>query len=284
MAGFYQSDLKVYYYSALSNSRKVLDKNAYHLLWIFDSDVQFFKNGIEAVEITEPCLIPLSRQHDFRICGGNKKNSYSAVIVAFHSSAFKTIEGDSDFLRAFRNSDGKTVYKFSDFEDTSCETVMRSFDKCMMAACGRIHIFSRLTVAISELNFLYDKTGVGEDLHTATSTDVKIINYINANFAEPLSAKFMTDKFGVSYKTLNEVVKRHKDTTFAAYVDSLRLDQARRLIQNDEASAQKAAEICGYNDYSAFYRAYKKAFSVSPAKDKGINNRRKSWTLDEYNK
>jgi AraC-like DNA-binding protein len=39
---------------------------------------------------------------------------------------------------------------------------------------------------------------------------------------------------------------------------------ARQKIQDGE-SATTAAMICGFNDYSSFYKQYKKMFEVSPS-------------------
>ena len=47
-------------------------------------------------------------------------------------------------------------------------------------------------------------------------------------------------------------------------------------IQKKNILPSKAAKICGYSDYSSFFRAYKKNFNISPNED--INTKQR-WPM-----
>ena len=57
--------------------------------------------------------------------------------------------------------------------------------------------------------------------------------------------------------------KAQTGSTVHAYVRQKRLMNAARLIR-EGVPAAKAAEESGYGDYSAFHRAFKASFGVSP--------------------
>lgn len=55
--------------------------------------------------------------------------------------------------------------------------------------------------------------------------------------------------------------------SFWQFVITLRMKYARELLRNG-TPVHQAATMCGYKDYSAFYRAYKEQFGIAPSKDK----------------
>ena len=59
--------------------------------------------------------------------------------------------------------------------------------------------------------------------------------------------------------------KSQTGTTVHAYVRQKRLMHAARLIREGTPAAKAAAES-GFGDYSAFHRAFKESFGVSPGK------------------
>ena len=59
--------------------------------------------------------------------------------------------------------------------------------------------------------------------------------------------------------------KAQTGSTVHAYIQQKRLINAARLIR-EGVPAAKAAESSGYGDYSAFHRAFKASFGISPGK------------------
>lgn len=97
----------------------------------------------------------------------------------------------------------------------------------------------------------------------------EIISYINANISRELSLDLLSERFFISKNHLNRIFKSATGVTVWEYIKLKRLLLARNNILSG-ASAISACQSSGFNDYSAFYRAYKERFGVSP---KNIQNK-----------
>ena len=101
----------------------------------------------------------------------------------------------------------------------------------------------------------------------------QIICYIDAHLLENLSASTLAKVFLVSKSNLDCVFKKSQGCTLYAYVMKKRLLWARQKIKEGN-SAGEVAYLCGFTEYSSFYRQYKRMFGVSPKIDI-INNQEK---------
>ncbi len=93
----------------------------------------------------------------------------------------------------------------------------------------------------------------------------EIISYILEHYTEPFfgMASVMAE-FNVSDKTVSSVVKQKTGQSFLGYVENLRIDRAKTLLENDGLKVADVANMCGYGTEGAFYKAFKKKVNVSP--------------------
>lgn len=94
----------------------------------------------------------------------------------------------------------------------------------------------------------------------------EVIAYINKNLSTLRSPQELSQVFYRSQSQLYRVFREYTGTSVWSYVRAKRLTTARELMQNGELPA-KAASACGFEDYSTFYRAYKRQFGCSPQAD-----------------
>jgi len=73
----------------------------------------------------------------------------------------------------------------------------------------------------------------------------------------------LSERFFISKNHLNRVFKNATGVTVWEYIKLKRLIMARNSIFSG-TPAIIACQSSGFNDYSAFYRAYKERFGVSP--------------------
>ena len=106
-------------------------------------------------------------------------------------------------------------------------------------------------------------SGTGESSYDELMYE--IIRYINQNLCDDQSVSDIEKKFYISRPILNKRFKRATGTTVWDYIITKRIVLADRLISAGESPTQ-AAYACGYNDYSAFYRAYRKVLNRSPGR------------------
>ena len=92
-----------------------------------------------------------------------------------------------------------------------------------------------------------------------------VLSYINEHLRDPLTVEGLAERFYMSPYHFMRLFKAQTGATVHAYVRQKRLMNAARLIREGVPAAKAAAE-CGYADYSAFHRAFRESFGVSPGK------------------
>jgi len=103
----------------------------------------------------------------------------------------------------------------------------------------------------------------------ADSTDApksvsKALNYIRQHAAETIHLPGVARHAGLSVQHFCEVFKRHTGLTFTRYLNRVRVEKAKALLQN---SSQRIAEIvfvCGFGSVASFNRAFKRVVGVAP--------------------
>ena len=102
----------------------------------------------------------------------------------------------------------------------------------------------------------------------AENTDEKvteILEYLHDHLTEPISIDALAEHFYLSKYYMMRLFRARTGFTIHAYLTDQRLHLARELIQQGSI-ATDACYRCGYGDYSAFSRAYKKRFGQSPGR------------------
>ena len=100
----------------------------------------------------------------------------------------------------------------------------------------------------------------------STSVPAQIISYINQNLANLQSPQQISDAFFMSPSQIYRIFRSYTGTSVWEYVRTKRLFTARELLQTG-SNPHAAAEASGYQDYSTFYRAYRKHFGNNPQDD-----------------
>ena len=91
----------------------------------------------------------------------------------------------------------------------------------------------------------------------------EIIAYINESFTKPIKLEELARQFGVSKSFLSHEFVKYAGRSVYDYVLYRRVLLGKELI-NSGISFNEIAYQCGFNDYSCFLRAFKKATGISP--------------------
>ena len=129
----------------------------------------------------------------------------------------------------------------------------------------RLAVISNLFAILFEIKTAFDKRLKNHDTYGKPVQQLsnEILSYINANISKELSLDLLSERFFISKNHLNRIFKNATGVTVWEYIKLKRLILARNSILSG-ASAISACQSSGFNDYSAFYRAYKERFGVSP--------------------
>ena len=94
----------------------------------------------------------------------------------------------------------------------------------------------------------------------------KVQDYILTHLEEPLpSTKDLSKMFGVNEFALKESFRNVLQTSIYQFYTDERLKKAYVLIQQTAIPLKEIAFMCGFNDYTNFYKSFKKKFSLSPS-------------------
>jgi AraC family carnitine catabolism transcriptional activator len=90
------------------------------------------------------------------------------------------------------------------------------------------------------------------------------IRLMEASIEEPLVIARIAAEIGLSARSLQTLFARHLGATPHAYYLDLRLDAARRLLQQTRRSIVEIAVACGFTSASAFSRSFLRRYRRSP--------------------
>ena len=93
---------------------------------------------------------------------------------------------------------------------------------------------------------------------------VKAINYMNANFADPLSLDDLSERIYATKQTLNYHFKRDLDCTPMNYLLRLRLTKVKELLATSDLSIEEIAERCGFSSGNYLTLIFKQKEGISP--------------------
>lgn len=175
------------------------------------------------------------------------------------------ILGDREYFENFFNLSGGLVppkkFNFSDF--ALLEKLKLLFDKPYSQEKYKHAFFggaiSVILSVIAEENAL-----IYPERNETRSLIVDVLKYVQQNYDDDLSIKFLSKKFGYSREYFSRTLKRYLKEPLSDYVNRIRVKQADKLIKEDGVTIISAAYACGFSSPNTFYRAYKKEFKKSP--------------------
>jgi len=105
----------------------------------------------------------------------------------------------------------------------------------------------------------------GEPRQYFSSKVTDIIAYIHHNIDSQLSIGDIAAHFYLSTSYLCRLFKKSTGTTINSYIISCRIELAQKLLSGGY-SVNEVYSMCGFNDYSNFFKAFTKIVGVSPKK------------------
>ena len=131
-------------------------------------------------------------------------------------------------------------------------------------------IIVQLKTKMTLLQFILKMWQEGLIVDNATSgrniIEKEMISYIQQNYTEKISLKEFGAQFHLSEKYISRYFKEHFHITLSQYVNHLRLEHARQLLQETALPITEVAMQSGYQNVSYFIRNFKETYGVPPLK------------------
>ena len=95
----------------------------------------------------------------------------------------------------------------------------------------------------------------------------KALNYISQNICENINADSIAFELKISASHLQNVFSEYMHIGLKQYIAQKKIIKAKEIIESG-ISANETALFLGFNDYSTFYRLFKKTVGISPSESK----------------
>ena len=92
-----------------------------------------------------------------------------------------------------------------------------------------------------------------------------ILAYIHDNLEGGLKVSDLCDTFAISRATIQSIFNNNLEMTPKQYINSVRLKQAKVLINESKHTLSEIANRLCYSSIHYFSRAFKEAFDVTPS-------------------
>jgi two-component system, response regulator YesN len=136
---------------------------------------------------------------------------------------------------------------------------------------GKFAIQIEQAQSIGELEALYEEM---PQVYCSSVRDLALValpamvreavTYIRFNIDQPLSLSHIADTLGVHPSHLSRTFKRELGMTLTDYVNKLRIEEAKYVLDQGNASVTEAALSVGYNDPNYFSKVFTKLEHVTP--------------------
>ncbi|HBU82655.1 MAG TPA: AraC family transcriptional regulator [Paenibacillus sp.] len=237
--------------------------NFYEVFYIVSGDVSYLVEGKRYV--LEPHSLLLIAPHVFHGVKIESHLPYERISLHF-VGGFLPPENQSVLLSPFHTDCGLADIYYTD----NGNHVMFPFFKQLIDArladesIRDLLLRVRLEALLSQiLMSSYSLRGASEP-SSSTKSVSKIIAYINDHITESISLDDLSAACYISKHHMNKIFRRATGTTVGNYVTRKRVAMAQNLMLQGQ-TANSAASAVGFNDYSSFFRAYKKVLGYAPS-------------------
>ncbi len=120
-----------------------------------------------------------------------------------------------------------------------------------------------LNIILIHLKYEEKKNHSTKIIHPTLS---KILQYIDNHPHEQIDVNMLSKRFYVSVSWIFHIFKDNFGMSVTQYINNKKMLYAQQLLR-EGIPATKTSLLCGFEDYSTFYRQYKKYFKISPSKE-----------------
>ena len=215
-----------------------------------------------------PWSVLLVRHHAIHKAVIDRSRPYERVILYLDRQYFERIFPGAGLMDCFDQADRHRRYLLTATSEQleELKTAVEAYEKA--ATDTRLGAQTMRETLIIQLLIHVNRLHEAAPVRAETRGDPKVqeaLSFINEHFREALTVETLAERLYLSPYHFMRLFKVQTGSTVHAYVRQKRLMHAARLIREGMPAAKAAAES-GFGDYSAFHRAFKESFGVSPGK------------------
>ncbi|WP_223070409.1 AraC family transcriptional regulator [Paenibacillus caui] len=136
----------------------------------------------------------------------------------------------------------------------------------------KARLFEMLTLISREIpkNRMQTQPKISE--HTLTQSKEtlwkleRIFEYVEKHYQEPITLNKVAEYMGFSPYYFTKMFKKNTGMTFISFLNEYRLNKAKWILLNEDASITAVAEAAGFGSVKTFHHFFKEATGISPLK------------------
>ena len=126
---------------------------------------------------------------------------------------------------------------------------------------GRFYLYEILQILNQQFEMCMNAIGgpSGENIMN------DILHYINHNYMDNLKLETLAPLFGYNSAYLGKIFTKKVGESFNSYLDRVRIEQSKILLEDETLKVYEIAERIGYKNVDYFHKKFKKYVGESPA-------------------
>lgn len=270
--GFYTSELKVAFCD-VEIKRKCsfferADFEDYEIVFVQNGNFTFVCGGKTTVLKNGDVFISRPFENYYIIGEPNSKSVLQQLVIITFNPVLFNFSNNETFLKPFneRKKGENNIFRSADFKISVFDSIISPMRRYHNNNLGLANFVFPIGMLITELGLLFAKRHNYAPSQDSHEYRVKVYDYIIRNYCNNITIDDIAKKFSVSKWYINQTTMEFYNMSFHETIKSMRMWKAKHLIKA-EKNLNKVSSLCGYSDYSGFYRCYLKFFGVSPKED-----------------
>ncbi len=132
-------------------------------------------------------------------------------------------------------------------------------------------IYEALQVMITQIKKPDEKEEPAQPQHVDSFVARNALAFINAHFAERITLQDVADHTYVSQWHLSKLLKKHAGDNFVDILHTVRINAAKKLLEDPSLRIHDVAERVGYTDVAHFSKVFKRIAGMSAGEYRNQN-------------
>lgn len=261
-------DFEIFYYNDTElKTVKSHSHQYYEFYFLIDGNLSMtIKNHKYVLNSCDVIIIPPKTKHHVNIIDNDVP--YKRIVLWLSENYINNLRATSDdYLYVIDTvlSNKQYIYSLNIVEFNELRNKIFAIIEEQQA-----HRFGRTTQMILSINdlilnlnrIIYDHLNTPDTIEDFSLYE-KILAYINTHIDENITLEDLANSFYVSKYYISHLFKDSTGISLHRYVSKKRLALCKSAIEEGIPPTKASAQY-GFKDYSAFYRAFKKEYGISP--------------------
>ncbi len=150
------------------------------------------------------------------------------------------------------------------------DTIMKSLHLTVQSSSSskEILVLCKMTELLCALCDVSEKSDLESTVHSTENPVInKVLEFLNTHFRKEINIDTISEEFNIDKSYLSHLFKDCVGTSIWNYVIFRRISYFNDIITKG-ASIEQASRLAGFNNYSNFFRLYKKHTGITPTEYK----------------